>query len=53
VENRESQRPLVRLRRRWEGNIKIDVQEIGLRGGDVDWVDLEQDKDSWRAVVTR
>ena len=33
MENREGQRPLVRLRRRWEGNTNIELQEIGLRGG--------------------
>ena len=53
MENREGQRPLARLRRRWEGNIKIDLQEIGLRGGGLGWVDLDQDEDSWQAVVTQ
>jgi hypothetical protein len=53
VEIGEGQRPLVRIRRRWEGNIKIDIQEMGLKGGGVGWVDLDQDEDSWRDVVTR
>jgi hypothetical protein len=42
-------RPLGRPRRRWEDNIKMDLQEIG--GGRVDWMELVQDRDSWRALV--
>ena len=42
-------RPLVRPRRRWEGSIKMDLQEVG-RGG-MDWIDLAQNKDTWRALV--
>jgi hypothetical protein len=38
----EGKRPLWRLRRRWEDNIKMDVQEIG--GGCGDWMELAQDK---------
>ena len=38
-----------RARRRWEDNIKMDLQEVG-RGG-MDWIDLAQDRDRWRAVV--
>ena len=49
MENREGQRPIVRLRRRLEGNVKTDLQEIGLRGGDVGWVDLDQVEESWQA----
>jgi hypothetical protein len=42
-------RPLGRPRRRWEDNIKMDVREIGF--GDVDWIDLAQDRDRWQALV--
>ena len=45
----EGKRPLGRPRRRWEDNIRIDVQEVGCWG--VDWIDLAQDRDSWRAFV--
>ena len=37
-------------RPRWEVNIKMDLQEDGLGGG-MDWIDLAQDKDRWRALV--
>jgi hypothetical protein len=39
-------RPLGRPRRRWEDNIKIDVQEVGWGG--IDWIDVAQDRDRWR-----
>jgi hypothetical protein len=42
-------RPLGRPRRRWEDNIKMDLREIGF--GDVDWIHLARDRDTWRAVV--
>jgi hypothetical protein len=45
----EGRRPLGRPRRRWEDNIKMYVGGIGW--GDIDWIDLAQDKDRWRAVV--
>jgi hypothetical protein len=44
----EGRRPLGRLRRRWENNIKMDLKEVG---GGVDWIDLAQDRDRWRALV--
>ena len=42
-------RLLGRPRRRWTDNIKMDLQEVGC--GDVRWIDLAQDRDSWRALV--
>jgi hypothetical protein len=48
VEKPEGKRPLERPRRRWEDNIKMDLQEV--RWG-MEEIDLAQDKDSWRAVV--
>jgi hypothetical protein len=41
--------PLGRPRRRWEDNIKADLREIGWDG--VDWIDVAQDRDQWRALV--
>jgi hypothetical protein len=46
---REGRRPLGRPRRRWEDGIKTDLREIGL--GSVDWIQLAQDRDRWRALV--
>jgi hypothetical protein len=43
-------RPLGRPRRRWEDNIKMDVQEVGWGG--MDWIDMAQDRDRWRALVS-
>ena len=45
----EVKRPLGRTRHRWEDNIKIDLQEVECRG--VDWIELAQDRDRWRALV--
>jgi len=45
----EGKRPLGRARRRWEDNIKMDLQEVGC--GDMNWIELAQEKDSWRALV--
>ena len=42
-------RPLGRPRRRWEGNIRMDLEEIGINAGN--WVDSAQDRDYWRAFV--
>ena len=50
VGKREGKRPLGRPRRRWEDNIKIDLQEIGRGCGD--WMELAQDRDGWRALVS-
>ena len=49
VGNAEGKRPLGRPRIRWEDNIKMDLQEVGCDG--VDWIDLAQDRDRWRALV--
>ena len=43
-------RPLGRPRRRWEDNIKMYLQEVGCGG--MDWIELAQDRDRWRALVT-
>jgi len=46
----ERKRPLGRPRRRWKDNIKMDLQEVGLVCGD--WIELAQDRDRWRALVS-
>jgi hypothetical protein len=45
----EGNRPLGRPRRRWEYNIKTNLQEIGWG---MDWIHLAQDRDRWRALVS-
>jgi len=45
----EGKRPLGRPRRRWDDNIKMDLQEV--RCGGVDLIELAQDRDRWRALV--
>jgi hypothetical protein len=45
----EGKRPLGTPRRRWVDNIKIDLRVIGCDG--VEWIDLAQDRDQWRALV--
>jgi hypothetical protein len=45
----DGKRPLTRPRRRWEDNIKMDLQEVRCRG--MDWIELAMDIDSWRALV--
>ena len=45
----EVKRRLGRPRCRWEDNIKIDLQEVGC--GCIEWIQLAQDRDSWRALV--
>jgi hypothetical protein len=45
----EGKRPLGRPRRKWVGNVKIDLREIGWDG--MDWIDLAQDRGKWRALV--
>ena len=46
----EGKRPLGRPRRRWENNNKMDLQEE--EGGCEDWMELAQDRDRWRALVS-
>ena len=46
----EGKRPLGRRRRRWEDNIKMDLQEV--QGSCGDWMELAQDRDRWRALVS-
>ena len=45
----EGKRPLGRPRHRWEDNIKMDLQEVGCGG--MDWIELAQVRDKWRALV--
>jgi len=45
----EGKRPLGRPRGRWEDNIKMDLPEVGCWG--MDWFELAQDRDRWRALV--
>ena len=45
----EGRRPMGRPRRRWEDNIKTDFQQVGC--GDMDWIELAQDRDRWRVLV--
>ena len=45
----EGKRPLGRPRHRWEDNIKMALQEVGF--GSMDWIELAQNRDRWRALV--
>jgi hypothetical protein len=45
----EGRRSLGRPRRRWEDNIQMDLREVGWGG--MDWINLAQDRDRWRALV--
>ena len=45
----EGKRPFGRPRRRWEDNIKMNLQEVGCEG--MDWIELAQDRDGWRVLV--
>jgi hypothetical protein len=49
VGNSEGKRPLGKSRRRWVDNIKMDLRKIGW--DDIDWIDLIQNRDQWRALV--
>jgi hypothetical protein len=50
VGNPKERSPLERPRRGWEDNIKMGLREIGWDG--IDWINLTQDRDQWRARVT-
>ena len=50
VRKPEGKRPMGRPRRRWEDNTKMDLQEVG--GSCGDWMELAQDRDRWRALVS-
>ena len=45
----QGKRPLGRPTRRWEDNIKMDLQEVG--SGSIDWIELTQDRERWWALV--
>jgi hypothetical protein len=45
----EGKRPLGRLSRSWEDNIKMDLHGVGCGG--MDWIELAEDRDRWRALV--
>jgi len=49
VGKHEGKRPLGRDRRRWDSIIKMDLKEVGCGG--MDWIELTQDRDRWRALV--
>jgi len=46
----EGKRPLGKRRRRWDDNIKMNLQKVGC--GDMDWIELARDRDRWWALVT-
>jgi len=46
----EGKRPLGRPRRSWEDNVKMDLQELEFVG--MDWIELAQDRDRWRTLVS-
>jgi hypothetical protein len=46
----EGKRLLGKLKRKWEDNIKMDLQDVGCGG--MDWIELAKDRDRWRALVS-
>jgi hypothetical protein len=50
VRKPEGKRPLGRPRRRWEENVRMDLQEMGC--GCEDWIELAQDRDKWWTLVS-
>jgi hypothetical protein len=52
VRKPEGKRPLGRPRPRWKDNIKMDLQEEEVGGGCGDWMELAQDRERWRALVS-
>jgi hypothetical protein len=49
VRKPEGKRPLQRLRHKWEGNIRMNLKEIGWKG--VGWIHLAQNRDQWQCLV--
>jgi hypothetical protein len=49
VRKPKGKRPLGRPMRKWEGNIKMNLLEVGC--GDMDWIEMAQNSDRWRAIV--
>jgi hypothetical protein len=49
VEKPERKKSLGRPRHRWENSIKMDILEVGFWG--MDWIELSQERDSWRVLV--
>jgi hypothetical protein len=49
VGKHEGKKPLERPRRKWKDNIKMDLKEVEC--GDMDWIELAQDRDRWQALV--
>ena len=49
VGKRKGKRPLGRPSRRWQDNANTDLQQVGCGG--MDWIELNQDRDSWRTLV--
>jgi len=47
----EGTKPLGRPRSRWEVNIKMELQKVGLGGGAMAWINLAQDGGRWRAIM--
>jgi hypothetical protein len=45
----EGKRPLGRPGRRWMDNVKVDLRKVGWDG--MEWIDMAQDRDQWRALV--
>jgi len=46
----EGKRPLGKPRRKWEDNIEMDLEEVGC--GCMDWIELAEDRDRWRALLS-
>jgi len=49
VRKRQGKMPLGRPRRRWEDNINMNLQKVGY--GVMDWIELAQEREGWRALV--
>jgi hypothetical protein len=53
MEKSEEKRPLGRPRSRWENGIKMDLTMLERFSGDMEWSQLDQDRDRWRALVNK